>query len=106
MTALPKVNPADYAGLVCPYCQQRNLRWYHSYERKGMVYVVCETCGSSGPFQDSQEKALAMWMSIARQVQPMPVAEAEQVLDGLSTPNFHRLVGLVAERLRQESHGG
>jgi hypothetical protein len=104
VSALPKVNLALYEGVACPYCRQRDLRWYRSYERKGMVYVICAICGSSGPFLESEEKALAAWAHVARLAQPLSVNEAEQILDGLSTPNFLRLVALVADRLK-EPHG-
>ena len=105
MSALPKVDKVLYAGLVCPYCGHSDLRWYSSYERPGKVYAVCAVCGASGPFMGNREDALTEWKRVARLAQPMTPVESEQLLDSLSTPNFLRLVTLVADRLRQEPHG-
>lgn len=43
----------------CQYCKSTNLSFEEKYEKK--IGVVCEECGSRGPFSPTKENASNQW---------------------------------------------
>ncbi|WP_024459547.1 Lar family restriction alleviation protein [Marinimicrobium sp. LS-A18] len=65
----------------CPFCRSNHLHLAHS----GLDYcVVCQSCKSKGPHQETLERAINRWneTSVRLGVQPLPeTATSESLAD-------------------------